>query len=187
MPDRPHPDTALQRLVEGNTRWVTEVRSGPRRGLEHISESAMGQYPFATIFTCSDSRVPAELVFDQGVGDLFVIRTAGHVVDEAVLGTIGFGAHALHTPLIVVLGHTSCGAVTAAYRKQEVHEDIQPVVDRIAAAACEADDLDGAIEAQVRDTVARIQPEILDNLPDNIHIRVVGAVYDLGSGKVRWL
>ncbi len=147
----------------------------------------MGQYPFATVFTCADSRVPAELVFDQGVGDLFVVRTAGHVVDQAVSGTVGFGIHALKTPLIVVLGHTSCGAVTAAFDRREVHPDVQPVVDRIAPAAVNSATLDGAIEAHVRATVDQLRPTVIEHAPPHTLLNVVGAVYDLSTGEVRWL
>lgn len=183
MPTRLHPDEALHLLQDGNERWATDGEHAPRRGLDRIAEAAMGQFPFATVFTCADSRVPAELVFDQGVGDLFVVRTAGHVIDDAVRGTLAYGAHALRTPLIVVLGHTGCGAVTAAYKEQKVHADIVPVVARIAPAALSAPSVDDAVAAHVKHCVDILSPQ----LDPGVLCNVVGAVYDLATGQVRWL
>ena len=180
MPELLSPEKALARLQTGNARWAHGDCTGPRRGLERVAEAAMGQYPFATVLTCADSRVPAELVFDQGVGDLFVVRTAGHVVDDAVRGTLGYGAHVLRTPLVVVLGHTSCGAVTAAYERLDVHADVAPVVTRIGATALAAPSLEAAISAHVDSTVHYLRPRVQS-------VQVVGAVYDLATGHVRWI
>jgi len=108
------PDEALSWLVEGNERYAQARLERPNQGADRRAVLAQGQHPFATIFGCSDSRVPVELVFDRGLGDLFVVRTAGHVVDRAVLGSIQFGVKELEVPLIMVLGHEGCGAVAAA-------------------------------------------------------------------------
>ena len=143
----------------------------------------MGQYPFATVLTCADSRVPAELVFDQGVGDLFVVRTAGHVVDNAVRGTLGFGAHVLKTPLIVVLGHTSCGAVTAAWERTPVPPDVDPIILGISPEALATPSIQEAVAEHVRQTVAALKPRI--TATEGVGIE--GAVYDIHSGRVRWL
>ncbi|MEV0769551.1 carbonic anhydrase [Nocardia salmonicida] len=107
------PITAWKALREGNDRFVEDRLHHPNQGAADRAELAAGQQPSAIVFGCGDSRVAAEIVFDQGLGDMFVVRTAGHVVDASVLGSIEYGVAVLHTPLIVVLGHDSCGAVRA--------------------------------------------------------------------------
>ena len=111
---RPTAQDAWAVMQEGNGRWRRDEREDPRRSAEVRAAVVSGQEPMAMVLSCSDSRVPAELVFDLGLGDLFVVRTAGQVVDDAVLGTLAFGAGALGIPLLVVLGHSQCGAVKAA-------------------------------------------------------------------------
>ena len=108
------PSQAWAALIAGNERFVAGTPRHPNQSVEHRSELASGQRPFATLFGCSDSRVAAEVIFDQGLGDLFVVRTAGHVTSPTELGTLEFGVLVLDTPLIVVLGHDSCGAIKAA-------------------------------------------------------------------------
>lgn len=113
----PHPLTPAQawsELLAGNARFVRGEMDHPSQGIEHRTEVSTEQHPFAVILGCSDSRVAAELIFDRGLGDLFVVRVAGHVIDTTVLGSIEFGVDLLHTPLVIVLGHDSCGAVGAA-------------------------------------------------------------------------
>ena len=107
-------ETALQCLLEGNRRFAANQPLHPRRGPHRRREISQGQEPFAIVLGCADSRVPPTLVFDCGLGDLFVIRTAGHVVDEVVLGSMSYGVEVLEIPLLVVLGHSRCGAVQAA-------------------------------------------------------------------------
>ena len=107
-------DQALQRLVEGNQRSVAGAWTHPHQSLERRAGLTKGQAPFAVILACADSRVSPEVLFDQGLGDLFVIRVAGNVIDNLGLGSLEYAAEHLHTPLIVVLGHTQCGAVQAA-------------------------------------------------------------------------
>lgn len=108
------PAQAWQRLQEGNARFVSDAMQHPSQGAAHRTAVAREQHPYAVLFGCSDSRVAAEIIFDQGLGDLFVVRTAGHVLDTTVIGSIEYGVDVLGAPLVVVLGHDRCGAVGAA-------------------------------------------------------------------------
>jgi len=130
------PVTAWKALKEGNERFVAGTPEHPSQGIEHRARLATGQKPTAVVFGCADSRVAAEIIFDQGLGDMFVVRTAGHVVDPAVLGSIEYAVTVLDVPLIVVLGHDSCGAVKATL--DALDEGVMPggyvrdIVERIA-------------------------------------------------------
>src|SRR5581483_7544207 len=120
MPAELNPNQALERLLEGNRRWVQERQVQPNRSAERRREVAAGQRPFATVFSCLDSRVPPEIVFDCGIGELATVRTGGHVLDEeVVLGSLRFCTELLGTPLMLVLGHERCGAVGAAIKAIE--------------------------------------------------------------------
>jgi carbonic anhydrase len=134
------PVTAWKTLKEGNERFVAGAAEHPDQSVEHRASLTSGQQPFAAILGCSDSRAPAELIFDQGLGDLFVIRTAGQVLDAAVLGSLEFGVAVLNVPLIVVLGHRSCGAIKATL------------------ATVDGGDMPGGY---VRDLVERVTPSVL--------------------------
>lgn len=129
------PAEAWAALAAGNARFVAGQMMHPSQGVEHRAELSTGQAPFAVVFGCSDSRVAAEIIFDQGLGDTFVVRTAGHVIDTTVLGSIEYGVEVLGAPLVVVLGHDQCGAVTAATRAlvdgQTTHGFVRTVVDRV--------------------------------------------------------
>src|SRR5690625_7847669 len=114
MPSQLTPAQAFSALVEGNRRFTSGEMLHPSQDTARRSQVSVEQNPFAVLFGCSDSRVAAEIIFDRGLGDLFVVRTAGHVVDTTVTGSIEFGVDLLHTPLVVVLGHRGCGAVGAA-------------------------------------------------------------------------
>ncbi|MDY6871588.1 MAG: carbonic anhydrase [Actinomycetota bacterium] len=134
------PVTAWKALQEGNERFVAGRPEHPSQSIEYRASLADGQHPTAVVFGCADSRVAAEIIFDQGLGDMFVVRTAGHVIDSAVLGSIEFAVAILDVPLIVVLGHDSCGAVKATLAALD----------------------DGAVPAgYVRDVVERVTPSIL--------------------------
>src|SRR6476646_8708606 len=111
---RSSPISAWKSLREGNERFVNDASIHPSQGIADRAKLVDGQHPTAVLFGCGDSRVAAEIIFDQGLGDMFVVRTAGHVLDDSVLGSIEFGVGVLDCPLIVVLGHDSCGAVSAA-------------------------------------------------------------------------
>ena len=134
-PTQPTPDAAWQALAQGNARFVTGEPAHPGQDSTRRAQIRDGQTPFALIFGCSDSRVAAEIVFDQGLGDLFVVRTAGHVIDDAVLGSIEYGVDVLEIPLVIVLGHNSCGAVTAtveSYISGTMPRGfVRPLVERI--------------------------------------------------------
>ncbi len=139
MPDT-SPATAWKALKEGNERFVAGRPEHPSQSVEHRASLADGQRPTAVVFGCADSRVAAEIIFDQGLGDMFVVRTAGHVIDSAVLGSIEYAVTVLGVPLIVVLGHDSCGAVQATLKALD----------------------DGVIpRGYVRDLVERVTPSVL--------------------------
>lgn len=129
------PAEALSALREGNERFVRGEMLHPSQGVDHRSELSVAQYPFAVIFGCSDSRVAAEIIFDQGLGDVFVVRTAGHVLDTTVIGSIEYGVDVLGASLVVVLGHDSCGAVAAATAALTTGElptgFVRAIVDRV--------------------------------------------------------
>ena len=129
------PAEAWAELAAGNERFVSGRMLHPSQGVEHRTELSTGQAPFAVVFGCSDSRVAAEIIFDRGLGDAFVVRTAGHVIDTTVLGSIEYGVEILDAPLVVVLGHDHCGAVTAATRAlvdgETPHGFVRTVVDRV--------------------------------------------------------
>lgn len=158
-----------------------------------------GQNPVATILSCSDSRVPVEVIFNKGIGDLFVIRNAGNIVDTDVAGSIEYGVDHLHTPLLVVLGHTGCGACTAALVDSDVSKNLKPVISKIKSVKenliSENKDLnltdliDRLVEANIWNsikTLLKISPVILERVRDK-KLEILGAKYDLKSGKVMWL
>ena len=185
---------ALQRLRDGNFRFA----SGEEHNLQSINQARRaelvdGQNPFAVIGACSDSRVPVELLFDQGLGDLFVIRVAGNIVAPSQIGSVEFAAVQLGTRLVVVLGHSNCSAVDAAQqelaKQQETRSpNLRSIVNRIRPAleALDNPSLDDAVAANVRNSVAQLRnsPEILNALIDSGQLTVVGAQYSIESGVV---
>lgn len=190
----PTPQEALDLLLAGNRRWVGGSASGPHQSADRRQALAEGQAPFAAVFSCTDSRVPPELVFDCGLGDLFVVRTAGSTVDELVLGSIEYGLRALGTPLILVLGHTGCGAVQATIAKLQNGEPAPGHIASIAnalepayeVAAQQPGDLpDNMMRAQTTLTVERLRCDrsIKERLEEGT-LMVVGGRYDLASGQV---
>ncbi len=184
---------ARQRLIEGNGRFATgnsTHRKADMRELKALAEN--GQRPFALIVCCSDSRVPPELVFDQGLGQLFVVRTAGNVLDEVGLGSVEYGAEHLHIPLIVVLGHEGCGAVRAAVDGGEARGALGAVVGKIRPLlrkpAGPAGVYEECAEANIRNTVAEISGNaVVARLIAEGKTEVVGAKYLLRSGEVVFL
>jgi carbonic anhydrase len=194
------PPDPLERLVQGNARFVAGTPAKWSALAERRTEVAQTQHPFAIVLGCADSRVGPEQVFDRTVGDLFVIRVAGNVVDDDILGSIEYGAEHLHVPLLVVLGHERCGAVTAAVDASkshadahggEAHDHIGSLVHSIAPAVAEAqkepgDLVDNAVRANVRLVVAQIRKEshVLAELEHEGKLRIVGARYDLDTGEV---
>ena len=196
--DRKDPDAVLQDLIEGNRRFALGKTEGPRRRPEDFSALAAGQRPEAIIVSCADSRVSPEILFDQGVGDLFVIRVAGNVVASSgalVKGSIEYGVAELGASLIMVLGHTACGALKAAIKHIEDHDTLpgsigglvatlKPVVAKIKGRP--GDPLDQAIRANVEAGVARLKAlsPIMAPAVRAGRLKVVGGVYDLKSGIV---
>jgi carbonic anhydrase len=184
------PDEALNRLKAGNERFASSKDSTSKPVAARRAETALGQNPFATIVGCADSRTAPEIVFDQGIGDLFVIRTAGNLVDDYALGSIEYAVEHLGVRLIVVLGHERCGAVTAALASASAPghinalvRDIQPAV--AAAKGKEGDKLANAIHENDAAVAAKIRKQAqLGEL--GAQVRVVEAYYDLDTGKVEW-
>jgi carbonic anhydrase len=187
------PDTAWRALLEGNERFVAGRREHPHQDADRRTEIAQGQRPFALVFGCSDSRVAAEIIFDRGLGDLFVVRTAGHVVDSGVLGSIEFGVMLLEIPLVVVLGHDGCGAVTAAL---EAHTSgtmptgyVRDVVERVTPSVFAAKqaglyELDDVIEEHTRHTAQLLveRSQAISSRVASGHCTVVGVNYTLADG-----
>ncbi len=194
MADNLAPDMAISRLMEGNKRFaagnLNRTRLTPARRIE-VSEA---QKPFAAILGCSDSRVPPEVVFDQGLGDLYVVRVAGHVVDDMVLASLEHAVQYFGVRLITVLGHKNCGAVTEAVMKTEVTghladllKAIQPAVEKVKRQPSTL--LDNAVRANIIMAVARLRTSqpILAKLYLEGALKIAGAYYDLGTGEVALL
>ena len=196
------PLEAFERLAEGNRRFVSNVRD--RRsfvGHTHFSDLAAGQEPFAIILGCSDSRVPAEIIFDQGLGDLFVIRVAGNIVAPSQVGSVEFAAERFGTRLVVVLGHSACGAVLATLEELEhptssrspnlssIVDHIRPSLESLfdSEISHDANDLmKYAVRANIRAAVNQLRhgSQLLERLIQNGELEIVGAEYSLDTGVV---
>jgi len=195
---RPDGDAVLRDLLEGNARFVEGKLTGPRRKPEDFSSLAEGQYPEAVIVSCADARVPPEILFDQGVGDLFVVRIAGNVVagtGDVVKGSIEYAVVELSVPLIMVLGHSDCGAVKSAIKHIDAHDSLPGAINGLvnlikpavtAVQGKEGDKLDNAIRANVEADVAQLKTlePIVAKAVSQGKVKVVGATYDLRSGRV---
>lgn len=192
-------DDVLARLRAGNERFVNGRARFPTVQKEILAQLAKGQRPYATILGCSDSRVPPELVFDAGFGELFIIRVAGNVVSPEVMGTLQYAAVHLGTPLFVVLGHEGCGAVQAALaakfqgardrsRIERLLENITPGLDTIRADTTVEEQMHAAVEANVRWSMHQLlaTPEAQARAAEGV-LKLVGAVYELTTGRVRFL
>lgn len=184
----------IKRLSEGNERFVNSTSTASGRDEKRRSEVAMVQHPFAIILTCSDSRLPPEFIFDQGLGDLFVIRTAGNVVDDIVIGSIEYAAEHLHSKLIVVLGHERCGAVQATVAGGEIPGHISAIARKIQPAVEFArnksgDLVENAVYANIVSIIKYLQTSepVLAGMLRLGTLAVIGARYDLDDGHVSWL
>jgi len=190
----------LKRLAEGNARFVTDKSQHPNAdAIRRAVTASQGQKPIATVVSCSDSRVPVEILFDAGIGDLFVVRVAGNVCDTDEIGSIEYGTEHLETPLLLILGHTRCGAVTAVTRQDNVGGSIPQLVDNIARAVAAAQrahpDLQGdslvaeAIKANVLQSIEDLlkNSEIVRHLAASGRLKIEGAIYDLEKGTIQWL
>lgn len=193
-------DAAQALLKEGNVRWSSGRTTSPNVDAERMAQLAdQGQTPFATIITCSDSRIPVERAFDRGVGDLFVIRVAGNRAGDSETGTVEYGVEHLKTPLLVVMGHSKCGAVAAAASKAQLHgkvaqlvAGIEPAVERARRLNPGADEKELAtlaIRENVWQTVFDLYrtSSTVRAMVEKGDVKVVGAVYDIATGKVEFL
>ena len=156
-------EQALQELIEGNARFASGNTSHPDQSMQRRSELVAGQHPFAVIVGCSDSRIPPELIFDQGLGDIFVIRAAGQVLDNVSLGSIEYAVEHLGVPLVVVLGHDSCGAVSATLKGGEVAGHLNSLVNFIQPAVDEAREM-GNVSELLNNSIDNNVYNIVDDL-----------------------
>ena len=174
--------TALKRLREGNDRFVTG-RERPKLTPAERTSLVAGQRPWAVVIGCSDSRAPVETVFDAGPGELFVVRSAGHVLSEAGYASVLYAVDALGARLVVILGHEGCGAVEAA-RDGHAPDYLKPVTDHI---HTDADTLSGAVDQHVRESTAEMREWLAGAGFTAGGVTVIGAAYALASGEVHWL
>jgi carbonic anhydrase len=189
------PTEAISKLKEGNGRYTSGNLQHPGQTAERRTERAKIQHPFATIVSCSDSRVPPEIVFDQGLGDLFIVRVAGNVINDEGLGSVEYSVDHLGTRLILVLGHQSCGAVKAAREtiaaKGKAPGHIESLVKAIqpAVEATAKDDLETTVKANVKNVVQALRSStpILKAKVDSGDVQVIGGYYSLDTGAVTFL
>jgi len=204
---KPTPDQTIQMLQQGNKRFVTGETTHPHSNSARLIQSGQenqGDHAYATVITCSDSRVPVERIFDAGIMDIFVIRVAGNVVDVDEAGSIEYGLAHVNTPVLVVLGHTQCGAVTAVTQGLTGHghplernipalvDNIVPAVEKVMAkypGASLHDTIRFGIEENIWQGIEDLfmtSPSTRD-LVNSGKVKVVGAMYNVGTGKVKWL
>lgn len=191
-------DEALARLVDGNERFVRGHARFPTVQKEVLAALVKGQRPYATVVGCSDSRVPPELIFDAGLGELFIVRVAGNVISPEVMGTLQYAGVHLRTPLFVVLGHDGCGAVNAALAartdaREPSHialllENILPGLRDLPTALAPDEEARAAVEANVRWSLHQLRetPEVKARMVEGT-MKLMGAIYELDSGRVRFL
>ena len=195
------PNKAIELLKEGNQRFVASNMAN-RDLLGQVNDTASGQYPFATVLSCIDSRVSAELIFDQGVGDIFSARVAGNIVNEDLLGSIEFACKLAGTKVLVILGHTACGAVKGACDGAKLGnltillDKIMPAVNAVSqpsdAGQRNSKNIDFVNDVAVKNVHMTIEntrnmSPVLKEMEDNGEIKIVGAMYDINNGKVTFL
>lgn len=190
------PKDAINLLIEGNNRFVNNQKV-TRDLQEQVKETSNGQYPFAVILGCIDSRVPSELLFDQGIGDVFNARVAGNIVNEDILGSIEYSCKVAGSKVVVVLGHTKCGAVTAACQGVELGNitallnKIKPAVNAIKTNDEEMDEatIEKVSIKNIEISIEQIRKEstILFEMEKNNEIEIIGALYDISTGKVNFI
>jgi len=194
-----NPDLALEILKEGNDRFVKNLKAN-RNLLQQVNDTAQGQFPFATILSCIDSRTSAELIFDQGLGDVFSIRIAGNILNEDILGSMEFATKVVGTKIIIVLGHNKCGAIVGACNNVELG-NLTALLDKVKPAiALEKETTENRTGSNVRfvdnvttnnviNTIERIRREspIILDLENTGAIKIVGAIYNVDNGRVNFL
>jgi len=196
LQDNISPKEAHTILIDGNTRFIQELKA-QRNLKDQVIQTSNGQYPFAVILSCIDSRVPIELVFDQGIGDVFSVRVAGNIVNEDVLGSMEYACKVAGSKIVIVMGHTKCGAVNAACNKVELGnitpllDKIQPAVKAVEANTSKMDDtsIEEVAVLNVELSIDRIRKEspILSELEKEGAIDIVGAIYDVSTGQVNFM
>ena len=204
---KPSPDKAIAMLKAGNERFVNGKTTRPHINAARLAlagKADQGDYAYATVITCSDSRVPVEILFDAGIMDIFVIRIAGNVLDVDEIGSVEYGLAHVNTPVLVVLGHTQCGAVTAVANAVQGHghkleRNIPPLIDKIIPAVKKAiadnPKVHGAevIPYAIKENVWQgiedlfMESPVSRNLVNEGKVKVVGAIYDVSTGKINWL
>ncbi len=185
------PEAALQRLLEGNQRFVQHNPRHPDQSSSRLQEIAQAQHPFVVILSCADSRAPAEIIFDQGLGDIFDVRIAGNVVTPEALGSLEYAVLLLGTPLLMVLGHERCGAVTAAVQGEPLPGRIGTFVRPIKPALARVkgkpgDPVENAVVANVQYQIERLKrtSTLLARQAEAGKLKIVGGRYDLDTGEV---
>ncbi len=184
------PDQALRQLMAGNQRFVAQKRKSPNQDVVRLTEVASGQKPFAAILGCADSRVPSEIVFDQGLGDLFVCRIAGNIAVPEEIGSLEFGAAVLGAKVIMVMGHERCGAVDATLKGNQVPGQIGSLLDAIRPSLARAknlpgDPLENACKANITYQVEKLKASpVLAGLITAGKLKIFGGYYDLDKGTV---
>jgi carbonic anhydrase len=187
-------DSALAELKEGNKHHVAHRYSHPHESSERQLQLVKEQHPHAEILSCADSRVPPEIIFDQGLGDLFIVRVAGNVAADTELASLEYGAEHLHIPLLVVLGHQRCGAVTAAVQGGEQGGHLPALVALLRPAVEKSrgltgDAIDNAVKLNVEMVVDQLRSStpVLSELVKDGKLKIVGGIYSLDTGTVTWL
>lgn len=190
VPSSLSPEEALKRLMDGNQRFTGHHLEHPDQSEERVKELTQAQHPFATVLSCADSRVAAEIVFDQGLGDIFDVRVAGNIATPAVMGSIEYAVELLETPLLMVLGHERCGAVTAAVEHGVLPGEIGTFVAAILPAVERVKDMpgdrvDNAVTANVRYQMEQVlRSQLVGDRQRSGQLQVVGARYDLDTGVI---
>jgi carbonic anhydrase len=187
-------EQALEKLLAGNRRYAEMRQKHPHQSSERRHALLEGQHPFAVILSCSDSRVPSELIFDQGLGDLFIVRTAGHVMDDLIVASIEFAVHVLTVPLVIVLGHSQCGAVVSAVQGRVLPGKISRIVESIQPAVAAVQRQPGDLATNAIRANAQLTAQTLISTSPIIHeavrqnrLLVVPAFYDLSTAEVEVL
>jgi carbonic anhydrase len=184
------PEQALQRLIEGNQRFVNGKRENPHQDRARLTEVAKAQKPFAAILSCADSRVPSEIIFDQGFGDLFVCRVAGNIATPEEIGSLEFGTLVLGAKVILIMGHERCGAVDATIKGAQVPGQIATLLDAIKPSLKNAesqtgDSLEKATKANVLFQIERLKTSpVISQLIQEEKLKIAGGYYDLDTGTV---
>ncbi|MEM4555056.1 MAG: carbonic anhydrase [Candidatus Anstonellaceae archaeon] len=180
---------ALEKLKQGNLRFVQGKPASKNLTLQR-TQTALGQKPYAAVLTCSDSRVSPEHIFDAGIGEIFVVRTAGNLADSIALGSLEYAAQHLHVPIVLVLGHTSCGAINAACSSQSASGNLKAIIDALQeAVALGKKDPQKTVKENVNYVLSQIRQKskAISQLEREGKIKLLGAIYSIESGQVSFI